>query len=544
MENKPNNMKTAIVKISHLVDVPELKEYYSHQSVEELATSIDVDGLKTPVIVTEKYEIIDGYRRVEAMLLLGKEYIEVWIDDVEPTIFERIIRNMYRTKTTDDQVKELKSVFVKYPKRMGKKSDDGKVYNRNERISKALNKKYSGKDTITKLEEITNKDIEENLLTKGIIEKNWKVETSHEFLTKWYPVDIKKDYGFTERLKNGEINIQDAVKLIKTKVFLDNEYTDTFVIPEKATSYNIDCIELGKMEKHLKTVDLLFTSPPYFILRNYLIEGKKQVGQEETKEDYCNRIANLIKATIPTLKESANVIINIGETYDDGVGYGIPQLLKSTIEKETGLIYKDQLLWSKPNPKPQNETIKRPINNVEYLLWFVVDPKKAFYKMLTYTIGDRVTKISHGAKDVDKDGKIWDKNISLTKPYQKIYTHIKEQDIAKIIEAKTGKNTDVYSIYEEGHPAIMCGVLPVVPILMCTDEESHNTVLDIFSGSNVVGRMSLLLNRRVLNSELSKEYYKIGCKMLENSIIDFNRGELDIINQIAYGEENLVPIAA
>ena len=538
-------MKTAIVKISRLLEVPELKQYYTHQSIDELATSIDVDGgMRTPIIVTEKYEIIDGYRRMEAMLLLGKEYIEVWIDDVEPTIFERIIRNMYRTKTTDDQVKELKSVFVKFPKKMGKKSEDGEVYNRNERISKALNKKYSGKDTITKLEEITNKDIDGNLLTKGIIEKNWKVETSHEFLTKWYPVDIKKDYGFTKRLKNGEINIQDAVKLIKTKVFLENEYTDTFVIPEKATSYNIDCIELGKMEKHLKTVDLLFTSPPYFILRNYLIEGKKQVGQEETKEDYCNRIANLIKSVIPTLKESANVIINIGETYDDGVGYGIPQLLKTTIEKETGLIYKDQLLWSKPNPKPQNETIKRPINNVEYLLWFVIDPKKAFYNMLTYTILDRVAKISHGAKDVDKDGKIWDKNISLTKPYQKIYTHIKEQDIAKIIEAKTGKNTDVYSIYEEGHPAIMCGVLPVVPILMCTSEENHNTVLDIFSGSNVVGRMSLLLNRKILTTELSKEYYKIGCKMLENSIKDFNSEELDIINQIAYGEENLLSIAA
>ena len=171
-------MKTAIVKITHLVDVPELKEYYTHQSIDELATSIDVDGgLRTPIIVTEKYEIIDGYRRVEAMILLGKEYIEVWIDDVEPIIFERIIRNMYRTKTTDDQVKELKSVFVKYPKRMGKKSDDGEVYNRNERISMALNKKYSGKDTITKLEEITNKDIDGNILTKGLLKKigRWKL---------------------------------------------------------------------------------------------------------------------------------------------------------------------------------------------------------------------------------------------------------------------------------------------------------------------------------------------------------------------------------
>jgi hypothetical protein len=357
-------MKTAIVKISYLVEIPELKQYYTGQSIDELANSIEVDTMKTPIIVTEKYEIIDGYRRVEAMLLLGKEYIEVWIDDVEPIIFERIIRNMYRTKTTDDQVKELKSVFVKYPKRMGKKSEDGEVYNRNERISKALNKKYSGKDTITKLEEITNKDIEGDILTKGIIEKNWKVETSHEFLTKWYPEDIQNKYGFTERLKNGELNVQDAVKLIKTKVFLDNEYQDTFIIPEKATSYNANCMDLGKMGEHFNKVDLLFSSPPYFILRNYLNEGENQVGHEETKEEYCDRIANLIKSVIPTLKESANVIINIGETYDDGVGYGIPQLLKSTIEKETGLIYKDQLLWSKPNPKPQNESIKRPINNV------------------------------------------------------------------------------------------------------------------------------------------------------------------------------------
>ncbi len=535
-------MKTAIVKISHLVEVPELKQYYTPQSVEELATSIDVDGLKMPIIVTEKYEIIDGYRRVEAMLLLGKEYIDVWIDDVEPIIFERIIRNMYRTKTTDDYVKELKTVFVKYPKRMGKKSEDGEVYNRNEKISKALNKKYSGKDTITKLEEITKKDIEGNLLTKGIIEKNWKVETCHEFLKEWLDIDLSNKYGYTEKLKSGEINIKDANNLVKTRYYLDNEYQDTFVIPEKATNYNIDCVELGKIEKHINTVDLLFTSPPYFILRNYLNEGENQVGHEETKEEYCTRIAKLIKAAVPTLKETANVIINIGETYDNGVGYGIPQLLKSSIEKETGLIYKDQLLWSKPNPKPQNETIKRPINNVEYLLWFVVNPKKAKYNMLSYTIGDRVTKISYGAKDVDKDGKIWDKNISLTKPYQKIYSHIKEQDIAKIIEAKTGKNMDVYSICKEGHPAIMCSVLPVVPILMCTNE--NDIVLDIFSGSNVVGRMSLLLNRKILTTELSKQYYNIGCKMLKNSINDFNKEELDIINQIAYGEENLVSIAA
>ena len=543
MEIKTINMKTALVKISALVEVPELKSFYSPQSFEELANSIKEDGgLKMPIVVNESYEIIDGYRRKNIMDSLGHKYINVIIEDVEASVYEHIIRNMYRTKTTYDFVNELKSVFKKYPLQKGKKSPDGSKYNRTEKISSALNHKFSDRETINMVEKIIENDLDDNLLAKGIIEKNWKVASCYEYLKEWAKIDAKNKYGFTEKLKNGEINIKDAIKLVKTKYYLDNQYQDTFIIPEKATNYNIDCIELGKFEKHLKTVDLLFTSPPYFFLRNYLNEGENQIGHEETKEEYCIRISNLIKAVMPTLKETANVIINIGETYDDGVGYGIPQLLKSTIEKETSLIYKDQLVWSKPNPKPQNETIKRPINNVEYLLWFVVNPKKAKYNMLSYTIGDRVTKLSHGAKDVDKDGKIWDKNISLTKPYQKIYSHIKEQDIAKIIEAKTGKNMDVYSISKEGHPAIMCSVLPVVPILMCTNE--NDIVLDIFSGSNVVGRMSLLLNRKILTTELSQQYYKIGCKMLENSINDFNREELEIINQMTCGEENLELVVA
>ena len=94
-------MKTAIVKITHLVEIPDLKNYYSTQSIDELANSIELDnGMRSPIIVTEKYEIIDGYRRLDAMKSLGKDYIDVLIDNVEPTIFERIIRNMYRTKSS------------------------------------------------------------------------------------------------------------------------------------------------------------------------------------------------------------------------------------------------------------------------------------------------------------------------------------------------------------------------------------------------------------------------------------------------------------
>jgi hypothetical protein len=54
------------------------------------------------------------------------------------------------------------------------------------------------------------------------------------------------------------------------------------------------------------------------------------------------------------------------------------------------------------------------------------------------------------------------------------------------------------------------------------------------SGSNVVGRVSQLLNRKSLSTELSKKYFKVGCRMLEKSIKEFNREDLDIINELAY----------
>jgi hypothetical protein len=38
----------------------------------------------------------------------------------------------------------------------------------------------------------------------------------------------------------------------------------------------------------------------------------------------------------------------------------------------------------------------------------------------------------------------------------------------------------------------------------------------------------------VLSAELSKDYYNIGCEMLENAIQDYNRKDLDIINELAF----------
>jgi DNA modification methylase len=534
LQNKQMNVVT--LNIEDIIRVHELENLYAKQPIEDLLISYKQNGQKTPVHVNSKWELINGYRMLDAIQVSGGTTVIGIVMDGDPTIYDRMILNQCRVKTTQDKVTEIRLLFKKFPKKQGKKNTKKEMYVRDKSISAACGDRWKGDDIIRKLEYVLDNDIKDDVLSKGIIDKNWKVETCFTFLKEKQKLNHEGQYGFTEKLLKGEIDVVVANKLITQKYFLDNEYEHTFVIPEKGNTYNINCLELSKLPEYKKTVDLILTSPPYFKLRKYDNTDSTQLGHEKTKEEYCKNVSIILRDLVPTLKETANVLINIGETYHAGVGLGIPQLLKQDIENNTSLIYKDTLIWSKPNPKPQNEGIQRPINNVEYLLWFVVNPEKSKYNLLKFPVKGKKTKISHGCKDVDKNGIVLDKNISLTKPYGKFYSHLKEQEVLNIIECSIGKNHDVYKICEDGHPAIMSSCLPVIPILMTTNE--GDTVLDPFSGSNVVGRISQLLNRRSLTAELSQGYFKIGCKMLDNAVKDFNRHDLDFINSEIYQQES------
>ncbi len=527
-------MKNSFRKITDLKNVKQFQDFYqipSETDFEELTNSIQQEGQKVPIVISEDNSIIDGYRRVESLLHIGVETVNVIVSDEALTLKNRITYNIYRKKTINDEVKEVKSVFLTFPKKQGLKLSDGK-YSRSESIAKELNHRWKSDKTIKKLETIIENDFENETLIKGVVGAGWSVDSCFDYTDKLKEIDQVNNYGLTEKLINGEINIKEACKFIVEKDYLKT-YKDTFVIPEKSNSYNIDCVDITKHSEHIGTVDLILTSPPYFSLRNYENGDSDQLGHEKNPHDFCKRLALIFKELIPTLKESANVIINIGESYDKGVGLCIPDLLNCYIQQETSLIYKDRLIWSKPNPKAMNESIKRPINNVEYLLWYVVNPDKSKYNLLTYTDAKKEIKVTNGAKDVDQSGKVGNKAKSLAKPYKKLYSHLQSQQILKIIECATGKNTDVYDIVSQGHPAIMAELLPVVPILMTTNE--GDVVYDPFSGSNVVGRMTLLLNRVALSTELSTQYHKIGCEMLTRADKDLKPEQLKIVVDEIFG---------
>jgi len=525
-------MKIQIIRISDLKEIEEFKNFYEKQSIEDLTESIRNYGQLVPIHVKSNYGIADGYKRVEAIKAIGGETVIAIVLEGEPDLYTRISFNQYRQKSTSDKIKELREVFRRFPKRQGQRTGGDQAYDRAEKISAATNGRWKNDVIQNNLEYILNNDLPGDLLSRSIVEMNGKVDTCYDFLTKWMNLDIENGYGFTAELIRGTYSVSETSKFIAQRHKLDEKHGHTFVIPDKCSSYHMDCVKLAELSQYNRKIDLIITSVPYWDLRTYKVGDLRQLGQEESKEEYARNVSSYLKALVPTYKESINVFVNVGETYKEGVAQGIPYLIKEAIERNTPLIYKGTLIWSKKNPRPQGEKIKRPTDNTEFVLWYVLDQNRAKYNLLTFPVEGKVAKVTLGAKDVSNSGDVSKKTKSISKNYGKIMSHLREQEIENIIVTSVGKNHDIFKISEVGHPAPMSPMLPVTLILMGSDE--HDLVCDPFSGSNVVGKIAVELNRRFVSTEISKEYFEIGCEMLTNGNENFNRESLDEINALVY----------
>ena len=67
-----------------------------------------------------------------------------------------------------------------------------------------------------------------------------------------------------------------------------------------------------------ESVDCIVTSPPYFWLRDYGVEG--QIGLEDTVEDYVSALLEIMAEAHRVLKRPGLAFLNLGDTYYSGKG--------------------------------------------------------------------------------------------------------------------------------------------------------------------------------------------------------------------------------
>jgi len=76
-----------------------------------------------------------------------------------------------------------------------------------------------------------------------------------------------------------------------------------------------DCLEVLK-DIPDKSIDMVMTSPPYYALRNYQVEG--QIGLEETFEEYLTKILEITAEIKRVLKKTGQFWLNLGDIYCSG----------------------------------------------------------------------------------------------------------------------------------------------------------------------------------------------------------------------------------
>jgi site-specific DNA-methyltransferase (adenine-specific) len=130
------------------------------------------------------------------------------------------------------------------------------------------------------------------------------------------------------------------------------------------------------------SIDACVTSPPYFALRDYGVEG--QIGLEPDVDAWVVDLCTVFDEVARVLKPAGSLWLNLGDSFSRHTRYGAPaksmlcapeRLLLALVDQ--GWICRGKIIWSKPNALPSS-VADRPNLTHEYLYFLVRSPRYFF----------------------------------------------------------------------------------------------------------------------------------------------------------------------
>ena len=165
-----------------------------------------------------------------------------------------------------------------------------------------------------------------------------------------------------------------------------------------------DCLQSMQSLKE-KSINCCVTSPPYFGLRDYGVDG--QIGLEQTPEEYVARMVEVFREVHRALRDDGTLWLNIGDSYARAGGWsnnagldgklrhessravsnisasgrasqklppglkqkdliGIPWMLAFALRSD-GWYLRQEIIWHKPNPVPERVGVGRCAKSHEHV---------------------------------------------------------------------------------------------------------------------------------------------------------------------------------
>jgi DNA modification methylase len=304
----------------------------------------------------------------------------------------------------------------------------------------------------------------------------------------------------------------------------------------------------------LKTMDsesvhCCVTSPPYYGLRDYGIDG--QIGLEETPGMYVDRLTQVFAEVRRVLRNDGTLWLNLGDSYasstkgsggasgiqlsNAGSRYkmnrrlimdvkpkdllGIPWRVAFALQAD-GWYLRSDIIWHKPNPMPESVT-DRPTKSHEYV-FLLSKSERYFYDAVS--IKEFASQKSLNRRK-NKAGQLNSLRMAHCDGFIRP-DFGRDADSHKIWPDKRNKHS-VWTItakpYAEAHFATFPPELPRLCILAGCPE--GGTVLDPFSGAGTTGLVALRLGREYIGIELNPEYVEMSQRRIINDAPLFNRIE-------------------
>lgn len=330
--------------------------------------------------------------------------------------------------------------------------------------------------------------------------------------------------------------------------------------------HNTDCLQ-GLKSLPDNSIDCCVTSPPYFGLRDYGVDG--QIGLEDTPELFIARLTEVFDEVRRVLKPAGTLWMNLGDSYagnggqfgsekstlqgrqpgsvefgkvvrkkKNGIGLkskdliGIPWMAAFAL-RTAGWYLRQDIIWSKPNPMPESVT-DRCTKSHEYI--FMLSKCSRYYydaESIRQPAADSsIKRLLQDVENQKGSNRVPGKTNGPMKAVMKTdkqrghsRRHAGFNDrwdkMSKEEQSAMGANKrSVWQVATKPFPEAHFATFPqdlIVDMIKagCTE---NGIVLDPFMGAGTTALVARKLNRNFIGFELNPAYIEIAEKRLSKEL--------------------------
>ncbi len=298
--------------------------------------------------------------------------------------------------------------------------------------------------------------------------------------------------------------------------------------------YNMDCLE-GLKQLDDNSINCCVTSPPYWGLRDYGVEG--QLGLESTPEEYVSKMVEVFREVKRVLRDDGTLWLNLGDSYAGSWG-GMSHDLKGKA-KRAGTNTRPPTSYKQQSLKPKD------LVGIPWRVAFALQADSWYLRQdiiwykpnaMPESVKDRCTKAHEYIFLLSKSSKYYYDAEAIKEPLARPEELLRKTPAVfggrnkhdgygtrkhsgnEYVGTYTGRNKrSVWTVSTKPFPEAHFAVFPptlIEPCILAGCPEG-GVVLDPFMGSGTTGMAAAMYQRNFIGFELNPEYCKMAEKRIE-----------------------------